>query len=223
MEKTTDKFYLQLDNFCRKIDGYATTLGITTADSDPIKGDRDFLHYLLLTKKAYKDYGQNWTKYVDLAIFGHKNEVLGTLPPLPVLATAPTPTAENMQKRFSNIISKCKSSNNFTTAIGTDLDIMVNPTVFDPTQGKPILKVVLNAGYPEISYSRNKFHGIAIYKDSGSGYVKLERIHETHYIDHSALPAHGAAQVWKYKAIYLYHDAETATMSDEVSITVMGQ
>ena len=41
------------------------------------------------------------------------------------------------------------------------------------------------------------------------------------YTDKTALPAVGKSVIWKYKLIYLYHDEETGSMSDEASIAVV--
>jgi hypothetical protein len=223
IEKTDAAFNLQLKNFAAKIGTYATPLGISPADIASIKADALAFDYALNSTIAMQTFAHNYTKYKTELRHGHVAN-LGAFPSLPTLGTPPPAVAANIEARFRAFIQSFVHKTTYTTAIGQDLGIVAPTNTFNPNTGKPDLSIELSAGgHPTLHYTRGQFDGVEIWKDTGSGFVKLERITQTHYVDNTALPAANQAAAWKYKLIYLYRDAVVGTYSDVVTITVYGQ
>lgn len=223
IEKTDAAFNLQLKNFAGKIGSYATTLGITPAQVSSVKADALAFDYALSAMITMQTFAHNYSKYKTELRHGHV-QTLGGFPALPVLPAAPATVAADVEARFRALIQGLIHNANYTQAIGQDLGIVAPANTFDPDAGKPQLSIDLTAGgHPALHYTRGQYDGAEIWKDTGSGFVKLERITQTGYTDLSTLPAADTAAVWKYKLIYLYKDAVAGDYSDVVTITVYGQ
>ncbi len=224
IEDSDAPFMLQIDNFAQKLPAYATLLGFTPAEVSEAQADASFFGSILTADNMVEKYAHDYKHFKHLLRHGSKTEVI-TAPPAPlVLDPFPTTVAANVQNRFAKKAAKAKASTNYTSAIGQELGIAAVKPSFDVAAGKPDLKVVLNAGYPEINFHKLKYSAANLYKDSGSGYGNLpfKTLHAGHYRDMSPLPAAGVAQQLKYKMIYVYHDDEVGNWSDEVSVTVAG-
>ena len=214
-------FGAQLRNFWNKLLIHALLLGFTVEETDEAKADSDFWDYCLETSSKVYNNSRDFTESVKLLRHGMNNEEFHGLPILPVLNTPPPIVAANIQLRFSQKAAKAKASPNYTRAIGLDLGIVAPHKHFVPIEGKPILKIKINAGQPEIKFIKGKYDGIEIYKDSGEGYVYFATAIRNLFVDESTLPAPGLSAVWKYKAIYLRSNKRVGSWSDETSITVV--
>ena len=222
VEANDDAFVGQLRNFYLKLDKYKTDLGFSEEEVAEAKGDYLMWKYIVESDNAVEKSAHDFKESKNLFRYGNGNEQNNALPTLPNIDTPPVTVAVNIQLRFTQKAAKAKASSKYTSGIGKDLGIEVVQQTFDPSAGKPNLSVHLDAGYPVLEYKKGKFGGISIYKDTGSGYVPLTKVFFNHYTDKSALPAQGTSQMWKYKAIYMYHDEEVGSYSDEVSIAVVG-
>ncbi len=113
---------------------------------------------------------------------------------------------------------------NYTTAIGEDLGIEAPVVPVLPVIAKPVFRIeLIDGGYPMLRWTKGKFAGVEIWKDSGQGYAKLERISKTTFIDKSDLPAVGLSSVWRYKMIYIVNDEITGNWSDVATVTVYSE
>jgi hypothetical protein len=221
IESTENGFRDQLKNFYSKLDIHGALLGFSVAEIAEAKADSLFWDYCLNADNLIEKTARDYKKNKNLLRFGKGTEIFNGLPAIPALGTAPTAVAGNIQLRFSKKAAKAKSSPNYTKAIGTDLGIESTLTTFDPTVGKPVLSFYMNGGHPELEYTKKGYNGLCIYKDSGEGYKLLATAFQSHYRDKTELPINGTA-LWKYKAIYLWHDEETGEWSDELSVVVKG-
>src|ERR1043165_9818842 len=221
IRRPDDAFLLELQTFCSKIDTYTATLGLVAGEVTAVKNDLKLYAYVLQEENVYETYFHNWVQYKLLLRYGHGTDVLGAIPAPPALPLPlPTVTTANMQKRFADLIQKCVQSSNFTNAIGEDLGIIAPATPFDPSTGKPVIKIVAgSAGHPRIIWKKGKFQGVNVYKNTGTGYIKLDFDDRPDYIDKSDLPALGTSAVWKYKLIYVFNSEEVGEFSDEVVVT----
>jgi hypothetical protein len=226
IESNDASFGKQINNFATKIKQYKTILGFTDAEVAEAENDAAYWDYTLQADVAVETYAQNFKAYKINARTGSKNNtVLGAFPVLAAFGTAPTAVDANIQARFSQKAAKAKLSNNYTEAIGKDLGIEASVGSFDPSAGKPSFTLSINGKRPEIRFTKGKYNGVSIYKDSGDGkgYQFLDKAFYVTYSDKSTLPEAGKTALWKYKLIYLFHDEETGSMSDEVSISVVGE
>jgi hypothetical protein len=223
IEKTDTAFNLQLKNFANKISNYSAALGLTAAEVTAVKADAAAVDYVFGNQLTVQTFAQNYTAFKNQLRTG-SGLTLGALPTLPAFAAAPALPAVNVENRFRNLLQRITHSPNYTTAMGQDMGIEASATVFTPADGKPIFDIELSSGgHPNLLWTRGKFQGVEIWKDSGIGFVKLDRDMRPDYIDKTNLPVAGATAVWKYKMIYLVNDEVVGSWSDVVSVTVQGE
>jgi len=222
IEQNDEAFDAQLYHFWARLVVIGPDLGFTAEEIDDAKADSVYWSYSLKADYSVEKYADDYKKSKELLRRGGKEAIFKGLPVPPSLGTAPALVAANIQRRFSLRAKKAKASPNYSKGIGEDLGIEATRQVFYPNLGKPQLTISLNVGHPVIKYTKGKFDGIAIYKDSGDGFVLLATALKPTYTDKTALPTKDDGKVWKYKAIYIWQSEETGKWSDEASVVVMG-
>jgi hypothetical protein len=177
---------------------------------------------VLIAQSKFQTFAEAVTKYKDLLRYGNGTEVLGAFPTVPSVPIAP-PAGANVQERFSKLVQRIKGSPNYSKSIGEDLDIEVKEEPFDPQAGKPEIKTAYSSGgHPVLKWKKGKYQGVEVWKNTGTGWQKLDIDTSPDYTDKTALPAAGQTAVWQYKMIYLYKDAQAGNWSDEATVTVSG-
>ncbi|MHB8402414.1 MAG: hypothetical protein ACYDCN_10405 [Bacteroidia bacterium] len=225
IEKTDSAFSLQLTNFANKISAYQTTFGLTNAQIASIKADALAYAYVISCLSMIETFAHNYNQYKH-ELRHDKTVTLGGFPALPVFPPAPAAVLADIEARFRAFIQLLVHNPNkaYTVAIGQDLGIVSPLSVFDPAHGKPQFTLELTAGgHPHLHYTKGDFDGVEVWKDSGAGFLKLERVTLPTYTDPTALPSANVAALWRYKMIFVYKDAIVGDYSDIVSITVHGQ
>ena len=225
IERKDEAYSLQLKTFAGKIGTYQTTFNLTNAQIASIKADALAFDYALTCMNIIDTFSHNYNQYKH-ELRHDKTVTLGGFPVLPVLPVAPAAVAADIEARFRAFIQLLVHSPNkaYTTAIGQDLGIVAPTSVFNPATGKPKFTLELTAGgHSTLHYTKGDFDGVEIWKNSGTGFAKLERITLTTYTDPTPLPAANVAALWQYKLIFVYKDAVVGAYSDVVSITVHGQ
>lgn len=218
-------FGTQLHNFHEKLSDHGPLLGFTVDEINEAKADSKYWNYCIYSCNKMETTTKDFFSSKDLLRHGSKKgEVFNGLPSPPAMDTPPAFVPAGIQLRFSQKAAKAKASANYNKGIGKDLGIEASDEVFVPSNGKPNLKIKLNAGHPEISFNKGKFEGLEIYKDSdnGKGFVLFATSFRAGYTDNSSLPPSGISAVWKYKAIYFHGNVQVGKWSDESSITVIG-
>ncbi len=226
IEKTDIALNAQLKNFGNKIGTYSAALGLTAAEVAAAKADATAFDYIMTNQLATQTFGQTYTGFKNLLRKGGE-QTLGVLPVQPVFAVAPPVPAANIEGRFRNLLQRIAHNSGYTTAIGEDLGIEAPDaaaTKASLNAGKPDFKIEMSSGgHPNLRWTKGKFDGVEIWKDSGTGLVKLDRDMRPDYIDKTNLPASGTAAVWRYKMIYLMNDEPIGNWSDVVNVTVYGE
>jgi len=221
IEKNDLAFNAQLKNFASKINKYAPTLGITPAEVAAIQADAAAFDFIMNTQGIMQTYAQTFTAFKNDARKG--DGILGTMPAVPVLGTVPPMPTTQIEGRWRNIIQRMVKHPNYKSYMGEDLGIEAATETFVATEGKPKFTVELSAGgYPNIKWSKGKFQGVEIWKDTGKGFQKLDRDMIPDYLDKSPLPPEGQSVVWRYRMIYLVNDEPIGSWSEVVSVTVHG-
>jgi hypothetical protein len=215
-------FGVQLLNFFKKLEKYATVLGFTPEEIAAIKKDWISWNYCLEVDNSIQKFARDYTKYRILLRRGNKDEVIQGFPAVPDITDPPAVVPANIQLRFRQAAGKAKTSPNYTKAIGAELGIEAPQTPFDPQLGKPILKIKMNVGRPTLSYVKKEYKGLVIYKDEGDGYSILGTAFKSKYEDTSSVPEAGISAIWKYKAVYVWDGKETGHWSDEITVVVKG-
>ena len=146
---------------------------------------------------------------------------MGGLPVLPTLAGAPATVEADIFGRIAALVARIKNCPGFTEAIGQDLDIIGAEQTIDLASLKPALKLTLQAGRPNVGWTKQGMDGVEIWVDRGTGtfaFLAVDTVPD--YLDTAPLPAPGASAAWKYKAIYRLSDEPVGQWSDMASISV---
>jgi len=102
------------------------------------------------------------------------------------------------------------------------LQIIGSAYIIDPSTWKPVLSSLLQAGHPTVVWTKGKASAI----DSGWTAMMATALCSSSSTPSrtppTPLPSPGTSVVWKYKAIYRYHDEQVGQWSDVVSVTVGG-
>ena len=210
-----------LTNVAAKLGTHKTTVGLETAIVTSTQADAAFFHYALNSQKQVAAFAQQWTAYKNSARNG-TDPNLGPAPVPPDLGTAPGAVPPGIFKRLTTLVTRIKAHPGYTVAIGQDLDIIGAEQTLDTTHAKPVLKLELQAGHPNVKWTKGGFDSLEIWVDRGTGFAHLAIDTVPDYLDTAPLPAPGASALWKYKAIYRLNDAQVGQWSDVVSIAVQG-
>jgi len=223
IENADAAFNSQLKNFANKIGAYGPALGLTPAEIAAIKIDAAAFDYIFINQMAMQTFAQTYTAYKALLRKGG-GLLPASVPVQPVLGPPPAMPASDISFRFRKVVQRIIHSLAYTRAIGEDLGIEAPVSVFNPVNGKPKFTIEFVAGgCPNLKRTKGKYHGVEIWKDSGNGFVKLDRDMRPDYVDKSPLPAAGVSAVWRYRMIYLMNDEIAGNWSDLVSVTVHGE
>jgi hypothetical protein len=225
VESNDESFANQLDQFATELPNYKDELGFTDAEADEAKDDAAFMKWVVKTDGINEDYAHSFKSFKNQARNGKTNTALAA-PPAPIVDAMPKIVNDGIQARFVQKANKAKNAIGVTEDILKALGLVSTGTGAkgDPSTDTPDLKVVLNAGYPELSFHLKGYKSVNIYKDAGSGYGNkpYKTLLSSPFKD-KELPALGQTALYKYKAIYVVNDEETGTMSAEVSVAVVGR
>jgi hypothetical protein len=223
LEKGDSKFSLQLSNFASKIDIYATNFGFTPAEIASVQADAQYYDWAVQNILKVETFKKDWTTFKNILKKGESNVTSNNAPVAPLLTVAPTAVAPGILFRFTTMVNRLKSHQGYTTAIGQNLGIELSAAQnLDLDNAQPVLKVVMRAGKVNLDWKKGKFEGIVIEKDSGAGFVTLDKDLHPNFIDNSTMPAQGQSSIWKYRAMYLYGDVKVGSWSSTVTVTVAG-
>ena len=221
IEKNDLAFNAQLKNFAAKINKYSAILGITPAEVASLQADAAAFDFIMNNQAIMQTYAQTFTSFKNDLRKGEG--LLGVVPAAPGLGTVPTMPAANVEGRFRNLVQRMIKHPAYKPYMGEDLGIEAAVETFTATEGKPKFTIELTAGgYPNLRWTKGKFQGVEIWKDSGKGFAKLDRDMVPDYPDKSPLPPEGQSAVWRYRMIYLMVDEYVGTWSEVVSVTVHG-
>jgi hypothetical protein len=221
LEKNDEKFSLQLSNFATKIDTYAIAFNFTDAEVASAKADAVYYEWSVRNIIKVETYKKDWTTFKNILKNGESNVTSNNAPTAPVLDVTPVAVAPGILFRFTTMVNRLKSHQNYTTAIGQNLGIELSVSQkIDLDNAKPSLKLVMRAGKVNLDWKKGKFEGIIIEKDSGAGFITLDKDLHPNFIDNSTMPAQGESTIWKYRAMYLYGDDKVGLWSDVVTVSV---
>ncbi len=223
LERTDEKFALQLNNFASKIDTYATTFALNPAEVASITADATYYMWAVTNFKKIDTYKKNWTTFKNILKKGEANVTSNEAPTNPTLEALPAVVAPGILVRFTTLVNRIKAHQSYTTAIGQNLGVEITTTAqLSLNMAEPVLKVVLRGGQVNLLWKKGNYSGILIEKDSGAGFITLDKDFHPDFIDNSPLPAQGQSAVWKYRAIYLMNDDKVGVWSAIVTTTVAG-
>jgi len=218
-----------LVNFCNKLAGHATALGLTTGQVTAAVADCGWLIYVLQTwLGTARAWAESATDAATEAQSGTGNaaQVLPvfTAPALPTGVTAVNPGGLD---RLFALIQQIKDSGKATETISTDLGIIGSTDAGpDLDTVQPKIEATLTGNHSQIKWGwagNGAFLDmceIQVDRGDGQGYRLLTYDTTPNYTDTQPFPATPAK--WTYKAIYRVGDAQVGLWSLPVSVNVGG-
>ena len=216
----------QINTFCIAIEDYVSTLGLSASKVAYLISCNPLIQFTLKMHPELLKTSHSVTSYKDLLLYGHKNEVLGAFPSLPVYpATMPFIPLANVRSFFADLVQDCFKSPKFTENIGILLGIIDLSPEPKPEEGTPNLTVkVATGGHPLLHVTKGIYQGYEVWRDKGDGkgFIKIATSLYADYLDASELPPLNVSQHWKYKVINIYKGVPSGNWSAEVSVVVLG-
>jgi hypothetical protein len=209
-----------LNNFAAKLPTYAATVGVTPAEVTQTTADDAYFAFVVGAQNQHSKTTRDWTAYKNALRSG---TTIGAMPTTPALGVPPTAVPAGIFSRVSALAARIKKHPAYTEAIGQDLGIIGAEQSVDPTTVKPILELTLQAGHPNVGWTKSGMDSLEIWVDRGTGvfaFLTIDTVPD--YLDTTVLPAAGASAVWKYKAIYRFNDEQVGQWSDVATIGVVG-
>ncbi|XZF16548.1 hypothetical protein ACTHGU_10435 [Chitinophagaceae bacterium MMS25-I14] len=213
---------LWLKNFATKLPNYASRYNIDAADITDVQNSSADFDYRVNMANQWRNYATKWTAY--------KNELRDGIAANATASGAPVPpnvpglhpaVAPGIFNRITAIVARIKASGAYTDADGQDLGIIGAEKTTDYTTLKPHASIRTGSGgVPEIVWDKQDMDGIAVYKDSGSGFMFYDLDNHPNYQDKHPLPTGAQSVIWRYKIIYRENDVEVGQWSDVMSMSV---
>jgi hypothetical protein len=212
-----------LNNFKTQIMANGASLGFTAAEITSIQNDAAMFQYIVNLKEGSRQALQALSTLTQDLRTASALTPMGAIPPLPVAGTPPVPVANGIFSRVSVYVKRIKMHPNYTATLGQVFDIIPPVTVFDPATAKPTLNARVDSGFPRLSWKKLEADGVFLYVDrrDGNGFVLIDKLVRTSYIDTHALPANTFSATWDYKARFMIDDDEIGVDSEIVTVTVM--
>ncbi|HMG06230.1 MAG TPA: hypothetical protein VK581_12275 [Chthoniobacterales bacterium] len=220
-----DAFAAQLQAFKNAITGYATTLGLTKAQTDAQGNDADYYSFVLACQQLMRNGSSQWTAWKDIARSG------GDLPPsgapvAPVFPADVPATDPGIEIRFRALVKQIKGSPAYNEAIGAALGIEgAEQTGPDFATLAPDINATISGTQVNVAWDWSGFSAFLdlceIQVDrTGQGFGPLAFDTTPGYVDTQPFPA--TPTKWTYRAIYRVGDQRVGQWSKSVSITVGG-
>ena len=212
-----------LDHVAATLPKYAALLNVSAEDMASHQADAIAFRYGFNLHNSAKSFDHNCTTFKNQLRDGGTDATLWPIPPL-LPEPIPPMVKSGIIPRFSQFVNWLKAQKNFSPAIGQDLRIIGPAYIVDPSAWKPVLSILIQAGHPTVVWAKGKASAIEIWVDrnDGNGFVFLIIHTEPNTPDPAPLPPTGTSVVWKYKAIYRYHDEQVGEWSDVLSVMVGG-
>ena len=207
---------LWLSNFAAKLPTYAAIVGVSAAEVAAAPADNLFFAFVCDATNKFKKYTQDWTSYKNALRNG---PAIRDLPTAPSIVNGAAPVPADVFGRASALGSRMKKHPAYTDAIGQDLGLIGAEQTVDLVNIKPSLKVQMQAGHSNLLWTKQGMDGIEFWVDRSNGtfaFLAIDTMPD--YLD----TAPGTSAVWKYKAIFRFHDDQVGQWSDVFSVSVMG-
>ncbi len=214
-----------LDHLASNLPRYKDLLTLSDDTCAFVLADAKSFRYTCQTMNDMQAYAHHWTVYKN-QLRDDNSSLIPALWPTAITFVVPRPDAVlfGIIPRLSALVAQIKTNKNYTPAIGQDLWLIGSSTSVDPSTWKPQLNLQNKAGHPIIAWTKGDASAIEIWVDrsDNANFVMLTINTEPNTNDNSPLPPPGNTAMWKYKAIYRFHDEQVGQWSDVISVSVGG-
>ncbi len=228
-------FWLQ--NLSAKIATYAAKYNLTAAEVAQLQQAAAFFVYWFTALDQAKDDIQKLTAYKNEVRDGVKAGGSPSVTPVGITFTPPSAVPPGVIPFVLSIVGRIKKHQSYTIADGEDLGIEGPENTDDLNNIKPIFKIELLSGHPNLIWKKGIADGVKIKvlrnvtpSTPGPGvptpppasfqFLAIDTYPD--YMDTYALPAYGQSSTWVYIMIYMIGDEEVGQWSDPVTVTVTG-
>ncbi|MFA6151495.1 MAG: hypothetical protein WC716_09255 [Chitinophagaceae bacterium] len=222
LEQSKEKSARQLTNFASKLGQYKDLFNLSDTDIAGIKADAAYNMWSLVNYKRIETYKKSWTSFRETLFKGDMLNVPMENPEAPVLDPRPAVVPSGIEKRFTTMVKRVKAHQNYTRAIGQNLGIETVKVIAETLRAQPSIKLSLRGGKVIVKWKKGLQMGILIEKNTGSGFVKLDKDFNPPFVDNAPLPRNGQLERWEYRAIYLQND-ELAGQWSQVAGIIVGE
>lgn len=229
------KFYLPtaeadrviwLNNFSAKIPTYATTFLISDDEVLAIKAMAILYSFMINLIIASRKFTKALTKFKNVLSVAPNGTTLGLLPAFDA-GTEPPLTQAGIFTFIAGIVGRIKSNKaNYTDAIGDELKIIGEETVFVPDDYKANGKCKSMPGFVVIEFTKAHIDGVDIFSNAIGGnpevFEKIGNANHSPFHDTRPLAVAGKPEKRNYQTRAVIHDAEIGHFSDVFSTTFAG-
>ena len=229
--KTDKALLIWLNNFQTKFADYAPMFGFTAADVAAVHNDYLTLVWSIAEAENFRAEAKARTNYKDIFV----KSPIGSAPPgLPPVTTAPPPPVvmpPGLEERLRLVVNRIKAAPAYTTTVGVDLNIVltgaagaISAMAATVNAAKPTLTVEVAGGVVVIKFLKSGYNGIAIETQTGTDttWHFLTNALFSPYQDTRPAAVPGAAEVRRYRAMFLKKNEPVGQWSDIVSVAVIG-
>lgn len=173
-----------LNNLAVKLPNHAATFGISTETVTSVQNDANMFSYMINLVNSFKAGLGERVGYKDIIKNGPEGTAIGSVPVFNNTAP-PTVVPAGIFIRLRRLIRNIKSNNNYNESIGSDLGVIGAETDEITLEMKPVLKIKMVAGKPEIIWKKGNADSIDLYVDRGDGksFVYLANDSNPNYTD----------------------------------------
>jgi len=212
-----------LNNFSAKLPGYAAAFGITDGDRDKVIAMALLYAYIIGLIEKVDTYKQGLTAFKNTLSFAPSGTTLGEIPELDA-GTPPALTEAGIFTFIGGIVQGIKAKKGvYTPAIGEELGIIGEETVFVENDYKPTFKGKSLPGNNEISFEKKGVAGQNIYSHPVGGdqtvWVKIGYDSSSPYNDTRPPATPGTPENREYKGRGVINDVEIGQWSDVLTLT----
>ncbi len=221
---TDEGLVIQLRKFLSKYVDYKDVLDVEETKITNLGTGLNMLSFIVDEQVKVKVFGMTLTSYKTLVRNGDKSVKLTAIPTFAAYpAILPVLGNQGVESLFREITQDCVKSGKLTESIGIELGLIELPVTIDLTLGTPNLtSKSSNASHPRLHSNLGNYDEYEVWKDSGLGFVRHDVSTTADYTDNTTLPAAEVHEVWLYKAIYRYKNAQIGNWSVTVSVAVHG-
>ena len=212
-----------LEHVAATLPKYAALLGVSAKAMAALQADAVNFRYTLNVLNRAQSYSHNCAAFKNQMRDGGSDSSEWPVSPL-LPEPIPPIVKSGIIPRFSLFIGRIKGHKDYTPAIGQDLRIVGSAYIVDPNSWKPVLSIQMKAAHPTVMWTKGKANALELWVDrnDGNGFVFMTINTEPNTPDTAPLPSTGTSVVWKYKAIYRFHDEQVGEWSDVISVMVGG-
>lgn len=222
-ETTLAKKGIQLNTIYEKALVHKTTLDISTADIDRIKGANVMCKYITAARGLIVAWDKNLTKYDDQLLEGNVLQMMNDFPAVPMLDVPPLAVYAGIWHFIENRRAVWIKHDNFTDGIGEDMTILGPEQNFNTDTYKPALSAKVGEAVIHIKTDSADIDVHNLYAAiAGQPFTLITSFKGAKYDYKRILATPGQAENVTLKVQGVYQNETVGMFSDIVNVAYKG-